>query len=100
VKVVWTLRALDNLAAIERFIGRDSPDRAVTWVDELFERGERLREFPHVGQPPAEIPHGPYRQVWHGNYRLVFRLDEDTDEVVIVGVFEGHRPLRKTDVER
>jgi toxin ParE1/3/4 len=98
VTVVWTPRALNHLAQIEAWIGRDDADRAASWVEALIARGDSLASMPMRGAVLPELPDGPWRQVLHGNYRIVYRVFE-SGKVSILAVFEGHRLLRADDID-
>jgi toxin ParE1/3/4 len=44
--IIWTQEALDRLIEIEDYISKDSPDRAVRFVDQIIGRAESLYEGP------------------------------------------------------
>lgn len=96
MKVLWTERAADRLDAIEEYIGRDNPKRAESFVDELIDAGNALGVHPDMGHPPRERPSGPYREVIHERYRILYRIVGDS--VVILSVFHGARLLRPEDL--
>jgi len=45
-KVLWTEKAIEDLLAIKKYISEDSPDRAESWILELFNPGESLVSLP------------------------------------------------------
>ncbi len=47
-------RAQNDLVAIRDFIARDSPGRAVAFVDKLETRMKILELFPHAGRVPRD----------------------------------------------
>lgn len=97
MRVLWTERAQWRLQKIEDYIARDKPHRAITFVDELIDAGNNLAEFPHSGHPPKEAPDGPYREVIHEGYRIIFRPVGDT--IFITSVFHGSKVLEEADKE-
>ena len=46
--VKWTGEALENLSGIEKYIGRDSPKQAESFVDYLIEQGESIARNHHI----------------------------------------------------
>ncbi len=50
LKVRWTENSIQDLLAIKEFISLDSPDRADTWIGELYTSGENLASFSHRGR--------------------------------------------------
>jgi plasmid stabilization system protein ParE len=51
-----------------------------------------LHHFPESGRKVPEDKTGTYRELLVGNYRVVYRVDEDT--VTIVTLIHGARVLR------
>jgi toxin ParE1/3/4 len=75
--VRWTRRALDDLREI-------SDDR-------VFQTTDRLVSFPQSGRLVPELPDLVYRELLVGNYRVQYRVEENT--VWIVTVVHGRRLL-------
>lgn len=91
--VVWSREAAENLVEIEEFIARDSPERAVLFVDTLLDHAETiLTDNPKSGRVVPEIGNPGIRELIFRGYRIVYRLRGD--DLVVLTVFEGHRLLR------
>jgi len=90
--VKWTDEALDNLWEIEKFIGRDSPNKAESFVNNLIEQGESIALNPHIGRIVPEISNPKIRELIVKKYRIVYRVQEKWIEILTV--FEGHKLLR------
>ena len=89
LKIRWTDRARDDLTQILDFIAQDNPDAAVRWVNVLVEAVERAGLFPLSGRVVPEIGRAEVREVIRRTYRIVYRVSEESVEVLTV--FEGHR---------
>jgi toxin ParE1/3/4 len=87
--IFWTDRARVDLLEIGDYIAQRSPLAALRFVDELMERTKVLVEQPRSGRIVPEIGTEDFRELIHGNYRLVYRLFGD--QAHILTVFEGHR---------
>lgn len=96
-KVLWTENAIEDLLAIKEYISEDSPDRAESWILELFRTGERLVNLPTRGRIVPEFKQENLRELLIDNYRLVYRIKKATIEIITV--FEGHRHLNKKDLK-
>jgi addiction module RelE/StbE family toxin len=60
-----------------------------TLMEEATKKVEKLQEMPYTGKP-LEYRLAPYRSVRvRGKYRLVYRVNEEEKEVVLVAF--GHR---------
>jgi len=93
MSVTWSQEAGENLVEIEEFIGRDSEERAVRFVDGLIDHTEAiLAENPRSGRAVPEIGNPDIRELVYRGYRIVYRLNGDRIEILTV--FEGHRLLR------
>lgn len=91
MKLTWSPLAIDRVLEIARYISSDNPDASQRWVTELFDRVDRLRRFPGSGFTLPDIPSGPYRQLLHGDYRVVYRVEET--RILILTVRHGRRLL-------
>ncbi|MDT8445004.1 MAG: type II toxin-antitoxin system RelE/ParE family toxin [Desulfuromonadales bacterium] len=92
MNVVWTEHALQSLVAIEDYIAMDDPAAAVSFIERLIRRTDILMEQPRVGRMVPEVPGRELRELIEGNYRIVYRLNETTVEILTV--FEAHKSFR------
>ncbi|MBR9871897.1 MAG: type II toxin-antitoxin system RelE/ParE family toxin [Gammaproteobacteria bacterium] len=91
-KVIWTEPALQELDAIAEYIALDNPDAASQLVQEVFEKTERLEDFPQSGRIPPELPNSVYREVVVPPCRIFYR--EDEKRVLVLYVMRDERQLR------
>ena len=90
-RIVWSSVARDDLKALVSFIKADSPGYAQTFGLHIQQRVEQLHYAPESGRKVPEDKSGMYRELIVGNYRVVYRVDEDT--VTIVTLIHGARIL-------
>jgi len=95
--VYWTPRAIEDLKMIARFIAMDDPQVARRFAHKLKRRTETLCRFPNRGRVVPEIGRDDVRELIEGNYRLVYRIFEDS--VHLLAIFEGHKLLPFTEPE-
>ncbi len=90
-EVRWTPQAADDLAAITNFIAPDSPYYASLFAIDVIRAVERLQAFPRSGRvvPEAQMP--DIREIVLGNYRIVYRIQDDV--VIVLTVWHGSRWL-------
>lgn len=91
-KVIWTEPALQELDAIAEYIALDNPDAASHLVQGVFEKTERLEDFPQFGRIPPELPNSVYREVVVPPCRIFYR--EDEMRVLVLYVMRDERQLR------
>ena len=90
--MIWTQEALERLIEIEDYISKDSGERAAKFINQLIEHAELLSENPLSGRVVPEIVNPAIRELLFKKYRIVYRLNKDSVEILTV--FEGHMLLR------
>ena len=89
MRVIWAPRAVRRAAEIARYIAQDSPDAAREWVEQVFAKAATLSRHPRQGRRVPEVDRDDIRQLLHGQYRLVYRIDPK--RVVVLTVRHGRR---------
>ncbi|HEU0014857.1 MAG TPA: type II toxin-antitoxin system RelE/ParE family toxin [Longimicrobium sp.] len=95
MKIVWSPLALERVVEIAEFIARDRPQAAARWADAVFASVLRLEQFPESGRRVPESPRSDLREVIHGRYRVIYRLDPD--RVTVLTVRHGRQDLQSND---
>lgn len=96
-EVVWTEPALQELNAIAEYIALDNPAAASRLVEEVFDKTDRLEDFPKSGRIPPELPNSVYREVVVLPCRIFYRVDER--RVFILYIMRDERQLRAYTLE-
>ena len=89
MRVVWSPRALMRVVEIGRYIAADRPGAARTWAIALFERAATLSAHPRRGRRVPEVNRDEIREVIHGDYRLIYRVEPK--RLVVLTVRHGRR---------
>ncbi|MBI5376000.1 MAG: type II toxin-antitoxin system RelE/ParE family toxin [Candidatus Schekmanbacteria bacterium] len=98
MKLIWTNEALEQLAGIEDYISKDSPERAVMFVEQIINYAEKaLPDKPRKGRIVPEIANPDIRELIFKKYRIVYRINER--RIDILTVFESHRLLRRDEID-
>ncbi|MCP4660235.1 MAG: type II toxin-antitoxin system RelE/ParE family toxin [bacterium] len=98
MKIIWTPRALARVREIADYIARDRPKVAQRWALSVFDRVERLATSPKRGRMVPEARREEIREILHGKYRIIYRLDEDA-VVSILTVRHGSRLFDSREIE-
>ncbi|HEX6984402.1 MAG TPA: type II toxin-antitoxin system RelE/ParE family toxin [Planctomycetaceae bacterium] len=91
--IAWTGPALRDVDGIAAYIHRDSPQYAASFVARLFRAAEGIRFFPEAGALVPEYDRDDLREIFVGNYRLIYQVTDD--EVIVHAVIHGARDLRR-----
>ncbi|NUT74963.1 type II toxin-antitoxin system RelE/ParE family toxin [Pseudomonas sp. C1C7] len=75
-QLLFAALARDDLLQIARFIARDNPERARTFVGELRMQCSRLSDQPSLGVSREDCAKG-LRMLAHGRYLIFYCLIDD-----------------------
>ena len=89
MKVVWAPLAIQRAAEIAAYIAADNPAAAERWVADLFTRTAALGRTPEAGRTVPEVRRPEIREIHHGVYRIIYRLDPK--RISILTVRHGRR---------
>ncbi|RUR32448.1 type II toxin-antitoxin system RelE/ParE family toxin [Vreelandella andesensis] len=91
-EVIWAEPALQELDSVAEYIALDNPAAASRLVQEVFDKTERLKDFPQSGRIPPELPDSVYREVVVSPCRIFYR--QEGEHVFILYVMREERRLR------
>jgi toxin ParE1/3/4 len=94
VEVRWSLRSAEDLERIHERIDLDSPHYAALVIHRILNSVERLAAFPESGRIVPELGGSEVREVILPPYRIVYRVQ--TESVEIVTVFHSARQFPNT----
>jgi len=92
MKLRWSERSVNDLITIQRYIAQDNPQTAKTWVAKLRQRARSAADTALAGRIVPEFNQNDIREVFLGNYRIVYRVCDDG--ILVLTVFEGHQLLK------
>jgi toxin ParE1/3/4 len=85
-------QAEHDLDDIKRYIARDNPRRALSFIRELRQSCERLAENPLIGRARPEL-RARLRSLPHGSYIIFYHAE--SDGVTIARILHGSRDITK-----
>jgi plasmid stabilization system protein ParE len=91
-EVIWAEPALQELEAIAEYIALDNPAAASELVRSVFDKAERLKDFPKSGRIPPELPKSVYREIVIPPCRIFYR--NDGQQVFVLHVMREEQQLR------
>jgi toxin ParE1/3/4 len=86
-KLIYRLQAEEDLEAIYQFIAHDSPARAFSFIDQIQERCDLLRDPPEQGRARPDLRRG-LRVVPYGR-SVVIAYQITSDAIEVVRIFYG-----------
>lgn len=98
-KIEWTIRSLNDLHDIYGFIARDSSRYAQIQIENIQNAVSKLASFPLMGRKVSEFPHLPYREILVGDFRVIYRFEEEQNQVIVMSIVHGRRLLKEPPAE-
>lgn len=99
LRLRYAARAIAQIDAIHSYIAEHNPVAANVVVARIRAAAERLREHPRIGHAGAVA--GTLEWVVRGlPYIIVYDLESNTDEVMIVNVFHGSQDRSASEARR
>ena len=100
-RVQWAEAAVRDLEELVGYIAADSPLNAERVLEKLEKRARSLESAPERGRVVPELAHfgiRNWREVIARPYRIIYRIEEDT--VNVLAVLDGRRELQDLLLER
>lgn len=84
MKILWSPLARRRVGDIAEHVSQSRPQAAEDLVRAIFGSVRRLKQFPLSGRRVPESGRTDLREVIHGNYRVIYRV-EPKQLVVLTG---------------
>src|ERR1039457_2505202 len=84
MKIIWSPLAVDRALEIAEYIAQDNPSAAENWANAVFTNVEQLNKFPENGRIVPEINNYFFRELIYGNYRIVYRIEENRVSILTI----------------
>jgi plasmid stabilization system protein ParE len=99
MRLRYSTRAREQIDEIHAYIARDKPTAATNVVERVRAAAERLSRFPHIGH--VGVVDGTFEWVVRGlPYIIVYQIDENRGELIILNVFHGAQDRRRDEGEQ
>lgn len=84
MRIIWSPLALERVTEIAFYIAEDKPGASKKWVESIFESVEKLTTYPKLGRIVPEIKKENFREIIHGDYRIIYSISENSIEILTV----------------
>jgi toxin ParE1/3/4 len=84
MKAAWTQKALLRLQQIHDHIAFDQPINANNFVDRLTRKADLIASAPHAGKVVPQYAREDIREVYEGEYRIIYRIRSNRIDVLTV----------------
>ena len=97
MKIIWSPLAIDRITEIAEYISADSPISAERWIDSIFKKVSRLKKYPGSGRIVPELNIPRIREIISGNYRIIYRVKQES--IVVLTVRHGRQILPEEETK-
>lgn len=95
----WRPQALKDLEEIEAYYERVASDYATFLVEQVFEKTKQLERFPRMGRMVPEIEDEAIRELIYRDYRIIYIVSPDNEEVAVLAVIHAAQQLGGMDFD-
>ena len=88
-RIIWMDSAKRDLKLIRSYIAGDSRENATRFINKIRKAVAGMRRFPEAGDKVPESKGLELRQIFVGSYRVIYRIDDHT--IQILSVLHGAR---------
>ena len=96
MKVAWSYVALGNLIEANKYISSENPEAARKVINDIYETGNKIKEFPEKGRIVPEIRRKNIREVFCFEHRIIYRIE--SKRIFILTVRHMKHRLKKKDI--
>ena len=93
MKVVWSFIAAGNLIESKRYIAKENPEAAQVVIKDIYEAGNRIKDFPEKGRVVQEIRKNNIKEIFCRGYRIIYKIE--TKRITILTVRLMRQQLNK-----
>ena len=79
------------MSEIGQHIAQDNPTAAEKWIQTIFEKVGQLEFMPDGGRVVPEISRKDFRELLHGNYRIIYKVE--LEQVSVLTIRHGRQIL-------
>jgi len=97
MKIVWSPLAVERLEDIFNYISIDSPLSANKFTDKIFKKVESLTEYPQRGRKVPETNREEIREVFLGEYRIIYRFEKN--KIIVLTIRNFKQLLLEEDIK-
>jgi plasmid stabilization system protein ParE len=92
MKISWSPLAVNRLESIYEYIAMDNDAEAQKMINRIFKKVETLSKNPRRGRKVPEANREEIREVFEGEYRIIYRIESKKVFILTVRNFKQLLP--------
>lgn len=97
MKILWSPLAVERLEDIFEYISNEDKVAAQKMITKIFKRIETLSKYPERGRKVPEANREEIREVFEGQYRIIYRVD--TKKIFVLTIRNFKQLLPEDDLK-
>lgn len=97
MKLLWSELAIARVTEIASHINQINPDDTEKWIEKCFDRVLQLKDFPKSGRIVPELNKETIREIFYGNYRIIYKLEPT--RIIVMTLRHSRQLLEARDLE-
>jgi len=97
MQIIWTPLSVERLEKIYEHVSKDNRSTAIKFVDKIFNKVESLIQNPQRGRKVPEVNREEIREVFLGEYRILYRLEKK--KIIILTILNFKQLLPEEDIK-
>jgi len=94
VRIFWSPLAVDRLENILEYISKEDEFAAHQMITKIFKRVETLSKHPERGRKVPEANREEIREVFEGEYRIIYRVESKQVLVLTIRNFNSYYRIK------
>lgn len=92
MNIVWSPLAVERLEEIYNYISADNISAAQKMMNSIFKKVETLSKNPKRGRKVPEVNREEIREVFEGEYRIIYRIESKKIFILTIRNFKQLLP--------
>lgn len=97
MKILWSPLSVERLEEIFEYISKNNSQAAQKMVSRIFKKVETLSEYPERGRKVPEVKREEIREVFLGEYRIIYRVE--SNKVIVLTIRNFKQLLSDEDLK-
>ena len=94
MRIIWSPLADERLDKVYECIAQDNTSAAVKMVNSIINKVETLSKSPERGRKVPEINRDDIREIFEGEYRIIYRLEDKKISILTIRNFKQVLPRK------
>lgn len=97
MRIIWSPLSVERVEEIYEYISNDNHSTAKKFINKIFNKVETLTKYPRRGRKVPEANREEIREVFLGEYRIIYRVEKS--KIIILTIRNFNQLLPDEDIK-